>query len=227
MTSLTASADEAWAHFERDLLGLGWESGSDGSINGELSRPAPPRPQIVVSRSDGFPFAPPRVVLWDGSGARSWHQNADGSLCLYSPSDSGELPWLDAQLLVGRIEDWFASDVTGGAGDPPHLDLERYFTTTEGLVVYDDLPRLFGRTITLHLEGRRLSVHVGGPPRKGPVVTCRGWAGDLGELERPVRNWEEIERRHVAPAVCFRRRRARWRSYCSATPATASRVLWR
>jgi molybdopterin/thiamine biosynthesis adenylyltransferase len=173
------------------MLGLGWEVDDAGRCHGEVTAPDGRPVALTVTFTDGFPFSPPSVVPYDGSGSYSWHQNRDGSLCLYDPADAG-LPWLEARQLVVRIEEWFARDHDRWSGDAPDLDLERYFDPAEGVVIYDDLAPLIGRQLRLRPRGRRYDIELGGRPRTSAVGVLLAQADDLGELDRPVRDWGGI-----------------------------------
>lgn len=192
MSTLAAAAAEARHRLVEGLRQRGWDVDDEERCWGEVVKPGGIPVAIRIELSSALPFAPPTVTPWDGSGTYSWHQNHDGSLCLYSAADSGDLPWLDAAALIARIEEWFVEDEAGWPNDPPDLDLERYFEPAEGFVVYDSLERLIGRPLRLAWHGERLEVELGGKPRKGAADVMLAWAGNLGELENPVRDWDGV-----------------------------------
>lgn len=192
MSDLTSAVAEARDRLTQGLLGLGWDVDDQGRCFGDVCDSSGRLVAMWVEPHGGFPFMPPAVTPIDGSGTYSWHQNSDGSLCLWTPRDSGHLPWVEADALVERIEQWFVRDADGWCGDPPDLDLERYFDRAEGLVIYADLSPLMGRLLRLRRRSECFDIETGGTPRGRATEFTLGWAADLGELGSPVRNWEQI-----------------------------------
>lgn len=84
-----------------------------------------PEPAIISLTND-FPFAAPRVVLTQRADEINWHQMPDGSLCLWNAHSLGSQPWLDGDGLLARVEEWIAHAEAGWADDMPQLDLEAY-----------------------------------------------------------------------------------------------------
>ena len=114
--SFKDDAEATWVALVESLLAHGFEVDADGTPFGEVQFAVGPDDrrfaQIEVGRSDGFPFRPPRVRPWDGSGTRSWHQERDGTLCLYGNDGNSDWPWLDASALIARVANWFNLDAT-------------------------------------------------------------------------------------------------------------------
>lgn len=150
---------------------------------------------VEIVLPPAFPYRPPKVLDTAGSGSGSWHQEMDGSLCLYAQDDDC-IPWLDAARLLRRIEEWFHHDRQGWIGDPPDLDLQRYFFTEPGLILYENVSTLVGSPIRLERknEGTFQVVGKGIPLKASRNVGTRkfGWAFDVGELARPFRTWDEL-----------------------------------
>lgn len=150
---------------------------------------------VEIQLTIAFPYHPPKVFDSAGTGSRSWHQESDGSLCLYAHDDI-DMPWRDAESLVARIAEWFSRDRNGWSGEPADLDLQRYFPSAAGLVLYDNLSALVGSPIRMsrHNEGVLRVVGTGSPRRASRNIGAGkfGWALDVGELLRPFRMWDEL-----------------------------------
>jgi len=99
------------------------ESPADWSWVGHVE---PEHEELTVSLKEGFPFAAPRVALPARAGTADWHQTADGVLCLWDTHAQGDLPWLDAAELLGRVQQWIRNAADGWVADAPQLDLEAY-----------------------------------------------------------------------------------------------------
>jgi hypothetical protein len=97
------------------------ESPADWSWVGHVE---PEHEELTVSLKEGFPFAAPRVALPARAGTADWHQTADGVLCLWDTHAQGDLPWLDAAELLGRVQQWIRNAADGWVADAPQLDLE-------------------------------------------------------------------------------------------------------
>lgn len=145
----------------------------------------------------GFPFTPPRVFPSPETPA-SWHRERDGAMCLYPEVGRGSLPWLDASDLCATIERWLQSTDDGWPADAPDMDLERYFEPLDELplVVYDEaLDGLVDRLVRFNVEGPRIVLAGAGVrPRKTNRRKNRlfGYVADIGEPERPPRDWDDV-----------------------------------
>ena len=92
--------------------------------SGTATQPVPRAARRVeVHLSIGFPFRPPRVKPFDGSGTRSWHQEPDGTLVSLRRRGNAGWPWLNASQLIERISEWYSRDSAGWPGEAPDLDL--------------------------------------------------------------------------------------------------------
>lgn len=142
-----------------------------------------------------WPYRPPRVVPTRGARSMSWHQEPDGALCLFP--ENADLPWVDADVLLEKIHDWFVSDASGWTNDTPDLDLERYLKgTASPLVVYGNLQTLVGRSVRLARVGNRWEIRLGSSKSRGARLKPRtGFVYDVGELETPIRNWQDVAER--------------------------------
>ena len=160
---------------------------------GELTHPPKGKATAVeILLPDGWPYRPTKVRPTEWARPLTWHQEADGSLCLFPTSAAG-LPWKKPDCLLTRAARWFEEAAAGWPNDEPDLDLERYFTSSssDDFLVYEDLKSLLGRPIkTSHASQGILKLRVS--RRAVPGGTRYGWALDLGELSTPVRTWEEI-----------------------------------
>lgn len=182
------------------LLGFTQVEEDPRHLIGEISPNGPDHPPhfaVDIELVEGFPYFPPKVRPYDGSGSRSWHQDPDGALCLYSEDDVQALPWSIPKTLVARIADWFERDQAGWPDDPPDLDLERYFPPDPTLVIYqfDQVDHLVGRQVRLRRDSVALTIGLAAsPPKKsrGLGPGQYGWVIDVGELSRPFRTWEEL-----------------------------------
>ena len=148
---------------------------------------------ITIELPDGWPYRPAKVWPIDRNLPLTWHQEADGALCLF-PDNSPGLPWTDVDLLLAKTTEWFARSAAGWQDDEPDLDLERYFhsAASSDLLIYEDVDALIGGLLRIaksrlgqFLEPRRSG-------KKSPRGARYGWALDLGELSTPVRTWEEV-----------------------------------
>lgn len=153
--------------------------------------------RVRVEFSSPYPAHPPQVFVEDDK-PLSWHQNADGSLCLYSQTSPGAFPWFAHGALLDQIRGWLEKDATGWVGDFPDLDLERYWTpnTRFELLVHDELPDngsywvRFDRLRPSTLVQRGYSR----PPRKRPKShkPLYGLSADIGEVATPPRSWLDL-----------------------------------
>jgi molybdopterin/thiamine biosynthesis adenylyltransferase len=203
--SWAADAEATWAEFVRGLTENGFELDDSGVPIGEVSfhNGTTDRTVLVeVTKGLGFPFLPPRVRPWDGSGARSWHQERDGTLCLYAPEGNTDWPWLDPALLLERVGDWFARDSAGWPGVPPDLDLERYLESGgfPAMILYRGIETVLNKPIRLRRRGRGDVFDLSGTgvrPRGNAKRHDQLWGEvvDLGQLERPFHDWAELAAR--------------------------------
>lgn len=152
---------------------------------------------LKIDFSSPYPAHPPRVFIEDDK-PFSWHQNADGSLCLYSQSSPGAFPWFANGALLGRIRGWLERDVAGWVGDFPDLDLERYWESNPrfSLLVHDELPVSGTCWVRFGRLGPRTLVQSGfaWPPRNRPGSHTHlyGLLADIGEVATPPRSWGEL-----------------------------------
>lgn len=177
---------------------------SASRIEGDIAAEGHVAPVPVdITLPDGFPYEPPVVRPIDGSGGLSWHANADGSLCLWATEESGDLPWLRVQQIVGRVEEWFRNDAVGWVGDTPDLDLERYWPSAAGLVVYPDLDGIVGELAWVKVSRDVWRVKPGRAPQQGRQRLAA--VVDVGELDRPIRSFDDIVQRAGGLAVRLER----------------------
>ncbi|WP_158252492.1 ThiF family adenylyltransferase [Cryobacterium sp. Y57] len=150
-----------------------------------------------VEISCPYPAHPPRVFIEDDK-PLSWHQNADGSLCLYSQTSPGAFPWFAHGALLDQIRGWLEKDAAGWVGDFPDLDLERYWTpnTRFTLLVHDELPEDGNYWLRFDRVRPSTLVQSGSswPPRRRPKSHKHlyGWSVDIGEVATPPRSWVEL-----------------------------------
>jgi hypothetical protein len=193
------------AEFVEALIHQGFSQEEDGRLVGTVAVPTPEgeRPHAVeVILPLAFPFSQPKARPIDGSGSRSWHHNRDGALCLYSTDEGEDLPWRTPEALVERIVEWFTNDEQGWPDDGPDLDLERYFERVDGLLVVDDVEALIGRPIRIKRYGAAVLkvVGKGTKPRRARSRDLYGWVADIGEPDRPPRDWDELNELILAGA---------------------------
>lgn len=133
--------------------------------------------------------------------SEAWHLERSGRMCLYEPADHLDLPWADPPSLLRHVARWLYADHAGWPDDPPALDLDRYFTPS-GQVFLFDLPRLRDRVgEVVSLTRRHATIRHGSPvlPPKGrkrrPVTRGKNDALvlDLGTLREPVRNLDQVK----------------------------------
>lgn len=195
--------EATWAELVDGLVAHGFELDDQGTPTGEVpytgedgvTRTA----TVEVARGIGFPFRPPRVRPWDGSGRRSWHQERDGWLCLYTNEGNTDWPWLDPAQLITRVSQWFTDDAAGWKDHPLDLDLERYLEPGgyPTLVVYRDIDSYIGRPVRFRRFGSPDVFALAGTGAVPPNGRSRrdvlyGEVVDLGELDRPFHNWDEL-----------------------------------
>jgi molybdopterin/thiamine biosynthesis adenylyltransferase len=187
--------DEQVAHARDELLEefdrAGFAVRSSTRIEGEIAAEGRPAPVPVdITLPEGFPYEPPAVRPIDGTGGLSWHANRDGSLCLWAAEDAGDLPWLRVGQIVGRVQEWFRNDAVGWVDDTPDLDLERYWPGAEGLVVYPDLDGIAGKFARAKTTRGVWQLRPGPAPVQGRQRLAA--VVDVGDLERPIRSFDDI-----------------------------------
>ncbi|MDW3217752.1 MAG: ThiF family adenylyltransferase [Acidimicrobiales bacterium] len=148
-----------------------------------------------ITLPDDFPVAMPKVRTPLGEGGLSWHREPDGHFCLWSEDEAAHLPWLEADTLIDRVKSWHAMDAQGWPDDPPDLDLERYWPRQLVLVTYPDLDELVDRRCKV-VKGHNGSFQlVPGKAARKKRSRVRDWAAtivDVGEIERPIHNFDEL-----------------------------------
>ena len=148
---------------------------------------------IRIGLPDGWPYRQTKIWPVDWNRPLSWHQEADGALCLFPESSPG-LPWTNTDRLLEKATQWFAQSAADWPDDEPDLDLERYFDSVASheLLVYGDVDALIGRLfrVAKGRGGRYVEPRRSG--KKSPKGARFGSALDLGELASPVRTWEEV-----------------------------------
>jgi molybdopterin/thiamine biosynthesis adenylyltransferase len=169
---------------------------------------------VEVEPEEMFPFAAPRVRVLDPGADIEFTFHIDrprngeqaGSLCLWDDTHPvDQAPWLDPLALLARISAWLTETAAGWPNDSA-CDLERYLPPDSRLVLYDEQAlagiidsctrtrRDPSGTITVTAEVRRTS-RSGRNRREAPRKDRRlAWVGDLGEIERPIRDWPDLVR---------------------------------
>lgn len=149
--------------------------------------------EVTVILGEGFPYLPPRVMA-NHEVPKSWHLERDGGLCLYTSRDRSRLPWLDPDAFLSRVELWFEKNRQGWPDDPPVLDLEAYIELPwdTRFIIYGDLGLLTGRFITLRCDGGQLRVSGQGKAPKKRRREITGYVADIGHLDEPPRDWNDI-----------------------------------
>jgi hypothetical protein len=154
---------------------------------------------VRIEFTGSYPVRPPQVYVEDDK-PLSWHQNADGSLCLYSQSSPGAFPWFAHGALLDKTRHWLESDENGWAGDSPDLDLERYWEPNSrfALLVHDELPD--GKLYWARFDrlGLKTLVQSGWatPPKKRAKSHRHlyGLVTDIGEVAAPPRTWAQLSK---------------------------------
>jgi len=198
----SGDVEATWAELVRGLIEKGFEIDDSGAPFGEVCYHDGTDERTVlveISRDVGFPFRAPRVRPWDGSGARSWHQERDGTLCLYGPEGNTDWVWLDVDELLGRVAEWFSQDAAGWPGAIPDLDLERYLepAPSPAMILYGDIETVLGKPVRFRRRARTDVYELAGSGVRPPGNAKRnaqlwGEAVDLGVLDRPFHRWDEL-----------------------------------
>lgn len=150
---------------------------------------------VSVTLQDGFPYLPPKVISTQQV-ERTWHQERDGGLCLYTASDRDRQPWLDPDAFLSRVSLWFEQNRQRWPNDPPALDLEAYLELDmdSSFVVHPSMDEFTGRYITLRSDGNLLRVIGSGKAPKKRAKEVTGYVADLGSLEEPPDGWSALVR---------------------------------
>lgn len=189
----------AWAAKTRDDVISGFvQRGFDASehgdrieLHGSLNI-AGDSTDFCIEITDEYPYEPPRVVPLGGAGGVSWHRDRDGNLCLWDAATAAPAEWATADAVVARIEAWFHHAANGWPDDEPDLDLQRYWTTELGLVIYGaDDDRLRGLARTRELSKGVVEVRPSSNGAKGRAR--RAFYVDLpGNLPAPPVSIQDI-----------------------------------
>jgi molybdopterin/thiamine biosynthesis adenylyltransferase len=163
------------------------------TVRGTVPLPGGLTVDVEIELRDGFPYRPQRVSPTEDTGRRSWHQERDGSLCLWTGSED-DLPWTNPTRLVKRIADWFVQEQAGWPDDEPDLDLERYFDAENDarLLVYEDIHELLGRRIKTRPGANGTIELIRSGKSAARIRRKHGWVVDVGVLDRPIHNWLEV-----------------------------------
>lgn len=168
-----------------------------------------------VTVPDRYPFGPP-VVRLDDPGVPleiTFHRDLDGALCLWDTDEPvSDRPWADPDRLLRRVAGWLENTAAGWPGDED-CDLERYLPASgePDMVLYDhDAIRPcqgYLRTSTTQVPGvvtvlaspwspsARPARNRTGKGRKAAVPSAPrhlAYAADLGPLQSPIRDWDDI-----------------------------------
>ena len=160
------------------------------------------RVDVEIALPDGWPYRPTKIWPSDRTQPLSWHQEPDGALCLFPESAEG-LPWADVDEFLTQASKWFTEAAGGWRNDEPDLDLARYFDVEveTQLLVYEGIESLLGRQIRVGQSGGAHGIfEVRISSKAQPKGNTFGWVLDLGELEAPVRTWEDVVR-HAGQAA--------------------------
>ena len=194
MSALSDSIAAAQEAFIEDLCARGFTLLDDCcTIVGDIDIDGRPV-EHCIELCDDFPIGMPRVSTPGGEGGMSWHRDADGAFCLWSDDEASDLPWGDAEAVIGRIQEWHAKDLAGWPDDPADLDLERYWPAVPGLIIHPDLAPLTGRTCRAKKERRGVLRIMAGQAHHNSQK--QRWLGaavvDAGELTEPIRSFDEL-----------------------------------
>jgi len=210
----SAALDAEVARWRADLGARGFSD--DGwTLRGRIEWNAPEGPVtalIEIELVESFPFTPPVVRVLDPGAdiemtfhlaALARDDGQGGTLCLWDDEYALDIaPWLDVDTLVARVRQWLEDTAAGWPGDDT-CDLERYLPPAAHMIRYDGdtLRDLRGRCVrvagkgtpilTVTTEQRVVRRRRGsrGPYRKDRKL-C--WIGNLGEIDRPIRNWTDL-----------------------------------
>lgn len=154
---------------------------------------------VTISFGDFYPARPPKVRLADTGTPQGWHENRDGSMCLYPTAVTGVFPWLAPGNLLNRVRDWCHQKEDGWPDDQPDLDLHRYWPQSQryGLLIHGPLAEGCSGTRRLQLVPGTTTLHERGsqpPPRRRPRSHRYRYAvlRDIGDLDHPITRWDEL-----------------------------------
>lgn len=168
---------------------------------------------MIITLDSAFPYSPPKVVLEARAGNHDWHQDQRGELCLWDRHAQGDLPWLDAQQVLTRVEEWVDNANRGWPADVPQLDLEAYSDPkliprrghlVRPLIVIDRWTSVANHWFTASRPDERGCIHVqtATPPPPKPRTKSKGkplsshqllgLAIELGEISAPFFTIHEL-----------------------------------
>jgi molybdopterin/thiamine biosynthesis adenylyltransferase len=197
--------------FRSSLIGLGFTDDGE-TLRGpvEWSHNGHGYRAIIQVELDGrFPFGPPQVQIINAGTEleQTFHVERNGNLCLWTrnvPVESA--PWREPGRLIEKVSGWLTQTALGWPDDDDR-DLERYlelddtrmlvynagelgtdnaFFRTRGSLespsayVIDPLPWRHPNT---HKMGKR------GPRRREQHLV---WYTNLGVINKPIREWEDL-----------------------------------
>jgi hypothetical protein len=193
VNELRASVAAAGESFVERLHALGFRSVSANEFVGDVTV-GDVAVEHIIELPDDFPFVKPRVRTTDGFGGLSWHRERDGRFCMWGKDEAAHLPWADADAVVARIADWHRRDALGWPGDPPDLDLNRYWPQTPALILHGDLSPLVGRSCKVtRTRNGAYQLQDGPASRKHRHPrSVSASVVDLGELTAPVHTLDEL-----------------------------------
>lgn len=150
--------------------------------------------RVTVTLGRGFPYLPPTVKT-NVCVQRTWHQDNNGNLCLYSARERDGQPWLDAEAFLSRIDLWFEKNERGWPDDPPALDMEAYLDLpVDGrFLIYGELGDISDGYIRIKGQGMSLRLLGAGKVAKNTKKgLINGYLASIGDLDVPPRTWEEL-----------------------------------
>lgn len=156
---------------------------------------------VEINMRSGYPTYPPSVKRKD-SAPLTWHQNFDGSMCLYSQTQPGQFPWFQHGGLLTKITNWLVQADAGWPNETnPDLDLERYWEQSSRykLLVHSDLSNWpVGKDLRFQWGNNSGVLFQAGIPHKAAKRNKKprnvyGMLTDVGELIQPPRKWEDLQ----------------------------------
>lgn len=168
-----------------------------------------------ITVPDRYPFAPPVVRLADTGFPLeiTFHRDLEGGLCLWDTDEPvSERPWTDPDRLLRRVAGWLENTAAGWPGDED-CDLERYLPAggEPGIVLYDhdvirplrgylrmsatQVPGVVTVLASAWSPPTRPTRNSAARGRKAAVLSAPrhlAYAADLGPLQSPVRDWDDI-----------------------------------
>lgn len=201
--------DYARQHFEEGLLRAGFVEKGAGWV-GSVPR-GNASTDVLITLGERFPFHPPRVVPVDLDAVPwSWHRELNGALCLVAEDDHEGLWWAETPAFLEHIAAWFQQSDAGWPDDRPDLDLDRYFEESDDkrVYLYGELAQYLDAFVRFRASNNNtLRMRRGTrPARISKFNQDRyGYVVDLGDIDIPPRNWDDISAR-IDPAVNLNRR---------------------